>query len=67
VILVTARPDRFVSRASVYTAASRARARLTIIGSDSELAACARRGEKPRRTLLAPPEEPGDPEELVVF
>jgi exodeoxyribonuclease V alpha subunit len=57
VILVTARPDRFVSRASVYTAASRAREQLTIIGSDSELAACARRDEKPRRTLLAPPEE----------
>lgn len=53
VILVTARPDRFVSRASVYTATSRARKELTIVGDEEELAACARRDEKRRRTFLS--------------
>lgn len=53
VVLVTARPDRFVSRASIYTSASRARLELTIIGDESELGACADCEEKMRRTLLS--------------
>ena len=53
VILVTDRPGLFVSRASVYTAASRARKQLTIVGDEQELAECADRQDKPRRTYLS--------------
>ena len=55
VILVTARPTWFAgpNRASVYTAASRARKQLTIVGDENELADCAEREEKPRRTYLS--------------
>ena len=53
VILVTDWPDRFVSRASVYTAVSRARKRLTIVGDETELAECAEREGKARRTYLS--------------
>ena len=53
VFLITARPDRFVSRSSIYTAASRAREALTVIGDEAELAACAGRAEPRRKTLLS--------------
>ena len=52
VLLVTMK-GRHGSRKSVYTAASRARRFLTIIGDGTELAASARRPDVSRRTFLA--------------
>jgi exodeoxyribonuclease V alpha subunit len=52
VILVTTRPGRFVSKAGVYTGASRARERLFIVGDESDLADVARQAKLTRRTLL---------------
>lgn len=52
VILVTMK-GRHGSRKSVYTAASRARKHLTIIGDVAELEASARRPDVPRRTFLS--------------
>ena len=52
VILVTMK-GRNGSRKSVYTAASRARNHLTIIGDAAELEASARRPDVPRRTFLS--------------
>jgi len=52
VILITARPDRFVSWASLYTAASRARERLFIVGDEAEFVASVGREPPRRRTLL---------------
>jgi ATP-dependent exoDNAse (exonuclease V) alpha subunit len=54
VVLVTARPDRFVSKASIYTAASRARERLFIVGDEGEFVDSVGRLKPPRRTLLSP-------------
>ena len=53
VAVVTARADQFVSRPSIYTAASRALKRLIIIGDETELIACAEKAPKRRRTLLS--------------
>ena len=55
VILITARPDRFVSWASVYTAASRARERLFIVGDEGEFVASVGKDRPRRRTLLGEP------------
>jgi ATP-dependent exoDNAse (exonuclease V) alpha subunit len=52
VILVTARPDRFVWWASLYTAVTRTRKHLTIVGDESDLADWAGKAAPPRRTLL---------------
>ena len=52
VLLVTMK-GRHGSRKSVYTAASRARKFLTIIGDGAQLEASARRPDIPRRTFLA--------------
>ncbi|SFK75271.1 ATP-dependent DNA helicase [Methylocapsa palsarum] len=52
VILVTARPTRFVSKSSVYTSVSRAIDHLTIVGDVTELFRCAGRADTKRTSAL---------------
>ncbi len=53
VVLVGAPPDRFQSRSGLYTAASRAREKLYIVGDENELWRVAQKPDRQRRTLLS--------------
>ena len=53
IIVVTAAPDRFVQKPSIYTAVSRAQRSLTIVGDEAEFWRGAAKPARTRRTLLS--------------